>query len=159
MPTALIAHPSADVYGSDRQLLEAIAAFNRADIPVAVVTNQAGVARGMYGIDDVDRMHRFIAERLAEHGAHIDLFLYCPYHSAGAVAAFARTSEDRKPMPSMAKAAQAALDLDLSAIVNPTLAKPATARATRRSAADRSGRGWRSRELIIGLGEPGVEGR
>ena len=32
---------------------EAIARFNRAGIPVAVVTNQAGVARGLYGIDDV----------------------------------------------------------------------------------------------------------
>jgi histidinol-phosphate phosphatase family protein len=94
---------------------EAIARFNRADIPVAVVTNQAGVARGLYGLDDVARVHHHIAERLAEHGAHIDLFLYCPYHPAGVVEAFARTSEDRKPGPGMAKAAQAALNLDLAA--------------------------------------------
>jgi D-sedoheptulose 7-phosphate isomerase/D-glycero-D-manno-heptose 1,7-bisphosphate phosphatase len=94
---------------------EAIATFNRAGLPVAVVTNQAGVARGLYGIDDVARVHRYIAERLAEHGARIDLFLYCPYHPDGVVEAFARTSEDRKPGPGMAKAAQAALDLDLTA--------------------------------------------
>ena len=94
---------------------EAIARFNRANIPVAVVTNQAGVARGLYGIDDVDRVHRYIAECLAEYGAHIDLFLYCPYHPEGVVGAFARTSHDRKPMPGMAKAAEAALDLDLTA--------------------------------------------
>jgi D,D-heptose 1,7-bisphosphate phosphatase len=94
---------------------EAIAAFNHAGIPVAVVTNQAGIARGLYGIDDVARVHRYIAERLAEHGAHIDLFLYCPYHPEGVVEAFARTSEDRKPGPGMAKAAQAALNLDLTA--------------------------------------------
>lgn len=94
---------------------EAIATFNQANIPVAVVTNQAGVARGFYGVDDVDRVHQYIAERLAEYGAHIDLFLYCPYHPEGVVKAFARTSEDRKPMPGMAKAAQAALDLDLAA--------------------------------------------
>jgi D,D-heptose 1,7-bisphosphate phosphatase len=94
---------------------EAIAEFNRVNVPVAVVTNQAGVARGLYGIDDVARVHEYIAERLAEHGAHIDLFLYCPYHPAGVVEAFARTSEDRKPMPGMAKAAEAALNLDLRA--------------------------------------------
>jgi len=94
---------------------EAIASFNRAGIPVAVVTNQAGVARGLYGIDDVDRVHRHIAEHLAEHGAHIELFAYCPYHPAGLVEAFARTSEDRKPRPGMAKAAAAALNLDLTA--------------------------------------------
>ena len=94
---------------------EAIARFNRAGIPVAVVTNQAGVARGLYGIDDVTRVHEHISTRLAEYGAHIDLFLYCPYHPEGTVGAFARTSEDRKPRPGMAKAAQAALNLDLAA--------------------------------------------
>ena len=94
---------------------EAIASFNRAGLPVAVVTNQAGVARGLYGIDDVARVHQHIAERLGEHDAHVDLFVYCPYHPAGSVDAFARTSEDRKPRPGMAKAAEAALNLDLTA--------------------------------------------
>src|SRR5215469_6952680 len=42
---------------------EAIASFNRAGIPVAVVTNQAGVARGLYGIDDVARVHRYSEDR------------------------------------------------------------------------------------------------
>jgi histidinol-phosphate phosphatase family protein len=94
---------------------DAIARFNRADIPVAVVTNQAGVARGMYGIDDVIQVHRYIAACLAKSGAHIDEFLFSPYHPAGVVEAFARTSEDRKPRPGMAKAAAAALGLDLTA--------------------------------------------
>jgi histidinol-phosphate phosphatase family protein len=94
---------------------EAIAGFNQAGIPVAVVTNQAGVARGLFGMDDVARVHQHIAEYLAKDGAHIDLFLYCPYHPAGVVEAFARTSEDRKPRPGLAKAAQAALNLDLTA--------------------------------------------
>jgi histidinol-phosphate phosphatase family protein len=93
----------------------AIARFNQVNVPVAVLTNQAGVARGLYGIDDVARVHRHIAEYLAEHGARVDLFLYCPYHPSGVVEAFARTSEDRKPRPGMAKAAQAALNLDLTA--------------------------------------------
>jgi D,D-heptose 1,7-bisphosphate phosphatase len=93
----------------------AIASFNRAGIPVAVVTNQAGVARGLYDIADVARVHRYIEACLAAHEAHIDLFLYCPYHPEGVVDDFARTSEDRKPKPGMAKAAAAALDLDLAA--------------------------------------------
>jgi D-sedoheptulose 7-phosphate isomerase/D-glycero-D-manno-heptose 1,7-bisphosphate phosphatase len=94
---------------------DAIAAFNHAGLPVVVVTNQAGVARGLYGLDDVARVHRYITQQLASHGAHVDLFLYCPYHPAGVVEAFARTSEDRKPRPGMAKAAEAALNLDLAA--------------------------------------------
>ena len=93
---------------------EAIATFNEAGVPVAVVTNQAGVARGLYGIEDVARVHEHIAEYLAKFEARIDLFVYCPYHPAGIVEAFARTSEDRKPRPGMARAAQAALNLDLT---------------------------------------------
>jgi D,D-heptose 1,7-bisphosphate phosphatase len=94
---------------------EAIAAFNRASIPVAVVTNQAGVARGFFGLDDVTRVHRYIADRLAEYEARVDLFLYCPYHPEGVVEAFARTSEDRKPGPGMARAAETMLNLNLAA--------------------------------------------
>jgi histidinol-phosphate phosphatase family protein len=94
---------------------EAIAGFNAAGIPVAVVTNQAGVARGLYGIEDVNRVHQFMTERLAAQGAWIDAFLFCPYHPDGVVSAFARTSEDRKPRPGMARAAEAALNLDLAA--------------------------------------------
>jgi D-sedoheptulose 7-phosphate isomerase/D-glycero-D-manno-heptose 1,7-bisphosphate phosphatase len=92
---------------------EAIARLNRAHLPVAVVSNQAGVAKGFYGIDDVAHVHRYIAAKLAECGAHVDLFLYCPYHPDGIVEPFARASDDRKPRPGMAKAAAAALNLDL----------------------------------------------
>ena len=92
---------------------EAIASFNRAGVPVAVVTNQSGVARGKYSIDDVEDVHRHITQFLAGHLAFVDLFLYCPYHPAGIVRAFTRTSEDRKPRPGMAIAAGAALNLDL----------------------------------------------
>lgn len=94
---------------------EAIASFNQAGIPVAVVTNQSGVARGYYGLDDVGEVHRHITEQLAKYKAHIDLFLFCPYHPDGAVDAFSRASEDRKPRPGMARAAAIALGLDLSA--------------------------------------------
>jgi D-sedoheptulose 7-phosphate isomerase/D-glycero-D-manno-heptose 1,7-bisphosphate phosphatase len=94
---------------------EAIARFNQAAIPVAVVTNQSGVARGLYGLEDVTQVHQYIAALLAERGARIDLFVYCPYHPAGVVEAFARASEDRKPAPGMARAAAMALGIDLTA--------------------------------------------
>jgi D-sedoheptulose 7-phosphate isomerase/D-glycero-D-manno-heptose 1,7-bisphosphate phosphatase len=98
-----------------RGAAEAIASFNAVGIPVAVVTNQAGVARGFYGLDDVGLVHEYIASRLAEHGAYVDLFLFCPYHPAGVVREFTRSSDDRKPGPGMARIAEAALNLDLGA--------------------------------------------
>jgi D-sedoheptulose 7-phosphate isomerase/D-glycero-D-manno-heptose 1,7-bisphosphate phosphatase len=95
--------------------IEAIAALNAAGIPVAVVTNQAGVARGRYGIEDVQQVHKHMIAELARQGARVDLWLFCPYHPDGIVEAFARSSADRKPGPGMALAAAKALDLDLSA--------------------------------------------
>jgi D,D-heptose 1,7-bisphosphate phosphatase len=94
---------------------EAIAQFNQAHIPVVVVTNQSGVARGLYGLDDINRVHQYISARLAEKRAHVDLYLSCPYHPDGTVEPFARSSDDRKPRPGMAHAAAAALNLDLRA--------------------------------------------
>ncbi len=94
---------------------DAIRRFNEAGLPVAVVTNQSGVARGYYGVNDVQKVHDHLAKELAEHGAHVDMFLYCPYHVDGVVEGFARASEDRKPRPGMAKAAAEALNLDLGA--------------------------------------------
>jgi histidinol-phosphate phosphatase family protein len=93
---------------------EAIAKLNRADIPVALVTNQSGVARGFYSIDDVKLVHQHIAEYLHERGAHIDLYLFCPFHPDGIIDAFACPSDDRKPRPGMAQAAADALNLDLA---------------------------------------------
>ena len=95
--------------------IEAIAALNAASIPVAVVTNQAGVARGHYGIEDVQQVHKHMIAELARKGAHVDLWLLCPYHPDGTVEPFARASADRKPAPGMAWAAAQALDLDLPA--------------------------------------------
>lgn len=95
--------------------IAAIAALNAARIPVAVVTNQAGVARGFYGIDDVEQVHKYLIAELARCGAHVDLWLFCPYHPDGVVAAWSRASNDRKPAPGMALAAADALGLDLAA--------------------------------------------
>jgi len=94
--------------------IDAIAALNRAGLPVAVVTNQAGVARGYYGIDDVHQVHKYMIEEMARHGAHVDLWLFCPYHPDGIVESFARSSADRKPGPGMALAAAEQLGLDLT---------------------------------------------
>jgi histidinol-phosphate phosphatase family protein len=95
--------------------IEAIAALNRAGMPVAIVTNQAGVARGLFDIEDVQQVHKHMIAELARGGAHVDNWLFCPYHPEGSVEAFARSSADRKPAPGMALAAAEKLGLDLSA--------------------------------------------
>jgi len=58
----------------------AIARLNHAGIPVVLVTNQSGIARGYFTVDDYERGHRRLVELLAEHGAHLDAAYYCPHH-------------------------------------------------------------------------------
>jgi histidinol-phosphate phosphatase family protein len=92
---------------------ESIALLNAAGIPVAVTTNQAGVARGYYGIEDVRAVHAHLDGLLAHEGAHVDAWLFCPYHPDGVVDEYARWSSDRKPAPGMALAAAHRLGIDL----------------------------------------------
>jgi D-glycero-D-manno-heptose 1,7-bisphosphate phosphatase len=77
--------------------IDAIRAFNRAGIAVVMVTNQSGVARGFFSEAVVDEVHAHIAAMLAEGGARIDAYYYCPHHPDGKVAEYARSCECRKP--------------------------------------------------------------
>ncbi|MBR0694890.1 HAD-IIIA family hydrolase [Bradyrhizobium lablabi] len=80
---------------------EAIKLCNDRGYLTFVVTNQAGVARGYYGVDAVHQLHDWMSCELAAIGAHIEEFQYCPDHEEGVVEAFRRRSERRKPAPGM----------------------------------------------------------
>jgi len=77
--------------------VDAIRALNRAGLPVVVVTNQSGVARGLLSESLVQEAHRAIDARLALGSAHIDAYYYCPHHPDGSVAAYRLECDCRKP--------------------------------------------------------------
>jgi D-glycero-D-manno-heptose 1,7-bisphosphate phosphatase len=91
---------------------EAVAGLNRAGWAVVVVTNQAGVAKGLFTPAAVEAVHAFLAEQLAGYGARIDGFYFCPHHPEGEVAAYRSRCACRKPAPGMLRAAAADLGLD-----------------------------------------------
>ena len=80
-----------------------------------VVTNQSGIARGFYTEADVEKLHRWMNERLAEMGAHIDAFYYCPHHPEGTVAKYRKQCHCRKPGTVLIEEACRALHIERNA--------------------------------------------
>lgn len=95
---------------------QAVAAAKQAGFVTVVISNQSGVARGMFdeqAVRQVDaRMDQLL--RQANPAAVIDHHEFCPFHPEASVAAYRRESDLRKPAPGMILRAAEALNLDLA---------------------------------------------
>lgn len=80
---------------------EAIASLNARGYYVFVVTNQAGIGKGKYTLDDYYTLRDHIRDELAEIGAWIDDERFCPFHPEATVPEFRSASDWRKPGPGM----------------------------------------------------------
>ncbi len=80
---------------------EAVALATAHGWHVFVVTNQAGVARGLYGTPEVDALLIWLADELRRAGGTLDDWRYCPYHTEGTVEGYRLDSDWRKPAPGM----------------------------------------------------------
>jgi len=98
---------------------EAIARLNTASIPVIVVTNQAGVAKGHLTLSDLEEIHARLCRELSRCGAHLDAIYYCPHHPEATVPEFLRDCPCRKPGIGMFEKAhdEHGIDLDASYLV------------------------------------------
>ncbi len=75
----------------------AVRRLNAAGFFVAVVTNQSGVARGLFGEAEVAAMHLWLREQARAAGARLDAFAHCPFHPTDGTGAYRRESPRRKP--------------------------------------------------------------
>lgn len=89
---------------------DALTALKRAGFFVAVVTNQAGIAKGYYPVEAMHAVHRAIQERVNQT---IDLFAYCPHHPDGVVEGLNIACSCRKPNPGMLTAVAEEYGIDL----------------------------------------------
>jgi D,D-heptose 1,7-bisphosphate phosphatase len=94
--------------------VDAVRVLNHAGFAVVVVTNQAGIARGIVPESFVAEAHRHISARMQAGAAHIDAFYHCPHYPSGTVDEYVGECDCRKPRPGLLHQARTALDLDLA---------------------------------------------
>lgn len=92
---------------------EAIRELNELGIPVIVVTNQSGIARGLFTEEDLQGIHRSMDEELKPFGASILEYFYCPHHPEQGIAPYVKDCECRKPKTGMLRAAEQKYGFDL----------------------------------------------
>ena len=102
-----------DVYAIEGSV-ESVGRLNAAGFAVVVLSNQSGVARGMFTLAEVEEVNHRIREIFAGEGARIAGMYYCPHLPTAHDSAFGGVCLCRKPYPGMAYEATAVLDLDLS---------------------------------------------
>ena len=91
---------------------EALAQLARAGFALVVLTNQSGVARGLYTEADLARVHAALHARL--QGLPL-AYLHCPHHpEPGSVGPYRRQCACRKPAPGLLRQAQELLGLELA---------------------------------------------
>jgi D-glycero-D-manno-heptose 1,7-bisphosphate phosphatase len=93
--------------------IEALRVLHRAGYTLVIITNQAGVARGLFTEEIVRAAHREMARAVERAGARIEAAYFCPHHPDGSLPAYARGCECRKPAAGMVRQAATDLDLDL----------------------------------------------
>lgn len=80
---------------------------------LVVVTNQAGIAKGIYTEEDYFRFRDYVHAEFARQGCPLDAEYYCPYHPQG-LGKYAKVSNWRKPAPGMILQAAKDLNINLS---------------------------------------------
>jgi histidinol-phosphate phosphatase family protein len=81
---------------------------------IVVVSNQSGIARGLFDESELFAVERRLRELLAEWYVPLAGFFYCPHHPEGEVSRYCQVCECRKPAPGLLQQAADELGLDLA---------------------------------------------
>ncbi|KUN00439.1 hypothetical protein AQI95_34645 [Streptomyces yokosukanensis] len=81
---------------------------------LVLVTNQSGLARGLFSPRTLDAMHRHLRTLLMAYGVHLDGIYVCPHHPDGSIDGLSFRCACRKPRAGLLLAAAEELDIDLA---------------------------------------------
>jgi D-glycero-D-manno-heptose 1,7-bisphosphate phosphatase len=93
--------------------VEALQRMQAAGYLLVVITNQSGIARGLYTEDDYQRLTSHLRARLADAGVRLDAIEHCPHLPDAPLASYRMACDCRKPLPGMLRRAATALHIDL----------------------------------------------
>ncbi|MEW6335106.1 MAG: HAD family hydrolase [Thermodesulfobacteriota bacterium] len=91
---------------------EAIRLINGSGMQAVVVTNQSGVARGLFDEVVVEAVHARLRELLRQEGGFLDGIYFCPHHPTEGRGPYLQSCDCRKPSPGLLIRAAAELGLD-----------------------------------------------
>ncbi|MCD7974445.1 MAG: HAD family hydrolase [Phascolarctobacterium sp.] len=94
---------------------EALAFMHSLGYKLFVVTNQSGIARGYYTVEDMEKVHVYMQQELEKCGGCIDRFYYCPHYREGEAKEYVCECDCRKPKPGMILQAMKEYDIDKDA--------------------------------------------
>ncbi len=136
---------------------EAIARANGLDVPVVVVTNQAGIGRGHYDWSGFESVNRQMSRQLAEEGAWLDAIFACAFHPDALPPYQAVDHFGRKPEPGMLLRAARDMMIDLPAswIIGDTVSDILAGRRAQLKGAVLvlTGYGARDRDKVIAMSD------
>ena len=82
-------------------VIDALVQLREHNIDLFVVTNQSGIGRGFFTIDEYFVVESYINRLFMEHGISFKKTYFCPYHPEHGIGDYKKDSEDRKPKPGM----------------------------------------------------------
>jgi len=95
-------------------IFELVSAATEAGYRIIVVTNQAGIGRGLYTEEDFHSLMDWVTRQFREKGGTIDGVYYCPNHPVHGVGRFRVDCPNRKPRPGMIHQAAKDYNIDLA---------------------------------------------
>ena len=94
-------------------VLKTLQLLNELNMPMFIVTNQAGIARGFYDENDLFILHNYLLSIFEEKNIKIKEIFFCPHHENGKLPKYSYNCDCRKPKPGMILKAKEKYKLNL----------------------------------------------